>query len=269
MTHCTDGNENHLQLTSTSEWYSLTANPATSYTFGIVFVKVNRLSLPLSIQGIDVSVTVGECRVNYGTVYNTSDGSLILNDETPPDCKSFELQQSDIFDFISSESFLATYLHGLFPALPDWIAFETSRDSILAIQDLKTDLVYGKDMEHTAGCNGAPVREDHLYSVFRFDSTFSFRVLGDEISVPKPLGGNKFCFIIDLWHSNGGSIFLMVPEESRHLLQSINVFKQLKLNDNLEIHPRGIGISIVKGINVHLNTSELELWNGDAMFKYP
>jgi hypothetical protein len=61
----------------------------------------------------------------------------------------------------------------------------------------------------------------------------------------------------------------MVPEESRGILETVNMFKLLKKENDLTIHPRGIGISIVNGINVHKDSTELQLWNGDAMFEYP
>ncbi|XP_053408335.1 uncharacterized protein LOC123559761 [Mercenaria mercenaria] len=269
LAHCTDGKGLGTKLTSTSEWYRLIADSETSFTLGIAFIKVNDLSLPVSIQGLEVTVSSGKFQLSYGTKYNSSEGTIIKNDETPDNCKSFELVESDIFEFVSAGSFLKTYLLNLFPALPNWIKFEKTSESVLAIQDLKSDLVYGRHMEQTTWCEGAPVLEDHLYSVFRLGSTFSLEVMGDKIKVPNPLAGHKFCFIIDLCHSNGGSIFFMVPEESRDLLEGITVFKLLKQKNKLTIFPRGIGISIVNGINVHHDTTELQLWNGDAMVQYP
>ncbi|XP_060574162.1 uncharacterized protein LOC132731881, partial [Ruditapes philippinarum] len=269
LAHCTDGKDQSTQLTSTSEWYSLTTDISTSFTLGIVFIKVNDLSLPLSIQGLEVTISSGKFSLNYGTKHNSSEGNIIRNSDTPADCKSFELVESDIFEFISAGSFLKTYLLNLFPALPNWIKFEKTRESILAIRDLKSDLVYGRHMEQTSWCEGAPVFDDHLYSVFRFGSSFSLEILGDMIKVPKILSGQKFCFIVDLCQSNGGSIFFMVPEESRGILETINMFKLLKEENDLTIHPRGIGISIDNGINVHKDSTELQLWNGDKMFQYP
>lgn len=266
---CRDGENIGTKLTSTSEWYKLTVDQTLAFTLGIVFVKVNDLSLPLSLKGLEVKISSGELEINYGTKFTSGEGSIIINDETPAECKSFELVESDIFEFISAGSFLTTYLLNLFPALPNWIKFEKSRDSFLAIQDLKSDLVHGRNMEKMTWCEGAPVLHDHLYSVFRFGSSFSLEVLGEKIKIPKLLAGHKFCFIIDICHSNGGSIFFMVPEESRGMFENINVFEQLKLKDKMTLHPKGFGISLVNGINVKHKTTDIELWNGDVMFKYP
>ncbi|XP_053397078.1 uncharacterized protein LOC128556350 [Mercenaria mercenaria] len=269
LTGCTHGTDTNIQLTSTSEWYSLVKQPSVFFTLGITFVKVNVLSLPISIRGLEVMMSEGQFNLNHGTTYNTEDGSVFVSNETQPDCKSFELVESDIFDFISHGSFFRTLLVSLFPTLPNWISFDKSSDSVLSVQDMKSDLIYGKDMDEKEWCDGAPVKKDHLYTAFTFDSNFSLSVLGRDVKLPVPMKGNKFCVIVDLCHANGGSVFLMIPTASRKFLENVNIFQQLKQKYSLEILPRGIGISVVNGINVHSHKSELKLWNGDTTFKYP
>jgi hypothetical protein len=266
---CTDGTNITLQLVSTSEWYKATKQPNVYYTYGITFVKVNDLSLPISIRGFDVTFYNGKFDFKHGVEYGIEDGSVFVDKATSADCKPFKLIETDIFDFISHGSFFRTLLISLFPVLPDWISFDKTSNSVLEIVDMKSDLVYGKDIPDKEYCNGAPVIKTHLYTVFTFGSNFSLRVLGEEVRFPVPLKGNKFCMIVDLCHTNGGSFFLMIPAESRSILDNMNIFQQLKQKFGLEIFPRGIGLSVVNGINVHRRATELQLWNGDASFTYP
>ena len=63
----------------------------------------------------------------------------------------------------------------------------------------------------------------------------------------------------------------MIPEESRDLLGSISILKTMFDAQQMMIRPRGIGISLVRGVNVNgrYATQELQFWNGDHIFKYP
>ncbi|XP_053380102.1 uncharacterized protein LOC123547975 [Mercenaria mercenaria] len=267
LVHCTDGNDIKIYLASTSEWYRLTDDTDVMYTLGIVFVEVNDLSIPMSLKGIEVTLRNDEFVFNYGVQYGSAQGTLIENDLTPEDCRSFELVEADFFDFTSMDSFMKTFLLSLFPALPDWLRFEKSSTEILSVQNLRSDLIYGRNMERVSWCTGAPVLPDHLYTVFRFDTGLTLSVMGSEVDIPKSLNSRKFCLIVDLCHSYGGTVFLMIPEESRNFLLDINIFQTLKEEQNIHILPRGIGISLVNGINANYHTLSRQLWNGDLMFK--
>ena len=168
--------------------------------------------------------------LSHGVKYDIEDGFLYVAEETPSDCKSFELVASDIFDFISHGSFFRTLLVSLYPALPNWISFDKTTDSVLALQDMKSDLIYGKDMADVEWCDGAPTVSNHLYTVFTFDSNFSLSVLGEAIKVPVLLEGEKFCLIVDLCHANGGSVFLMIPPESKDILEKNKHFSATEGN---------------------------------------
>ncbi|XP_053373366.1 uncharacterized protein LOC123544865 [Mercenaria mercenaria] len=264
VTQCTGGTNSNMKLKSTSEWYRLREQPSVFYTFGIAFVENNVMALPASLQGLAITLAERECRISNIVSYKPDDGNLLFSEEPQNDCKVLNLTGSDIFDFISHESFLRTYLSFLSPSLPNWIKFGTSSDSVLSIQDLKSEILYGDEIKDTAWCNEAPVLDDHIYNVFRFDSNISLSILGHAIKLPLPSKGNKFCIIVGLGQNSRGSFFLMIPEESRSIFDNINIFQQLKAKYGLSVLPRGIGLSVVSS-----HSSELKLWNGDAMFQYP
>ena len=269
LTKCTEGNDIEIFFSSTSKWYMLKTDSNVLYTNGITFVEVNSLPLPISLDGVEIRQRSNEFSINIGTSgYKNADGIQIDNKRTDH-CLSFEVTPSDMFDFISNESFLKSFLSSLKIALPDWANFAVSNTSVLNVQDLRSELVKGSKLDEITWCKGAPVLPTHLYTVFQFDSNFFLSVYNDAIELPHLLHGEKFCLIVDMCHNYGGSVFFMVPEESQTFLAGLEVFRQMREKQNLQIMPRGIGVSVVKGINVHYAKTQLQLWNGDRVFYYP
>ncbi|XP_060594972.1 fibrillin-2-like [Ruditapes philippinarum] len=266
LAQCVDGNDITIYLSSTSHWYKLHVDQDVMFTYGVVFANVNNFSVPISLKGLEVIVRNDEFTLNYGSLYELTEGAIMESGKTDDVCAAFELVESDIFDFISMDSFMKTLLFSLFPAIPSWLRFEKSRTEILSIQDTKSTLVYGKDMDDVSWCDGAPVISNHLYTVFKFSTGFKLNIFGDVIDIPKPLSSRRFCLIVDLCQHNGGTVFLMIPDGSRDMLLDISMFQALKNRQNLHIRPRGIGISLSKGINANYHTLSGQLWNGDRMF---
>lgn len=200
------------------------------------------------------------------------DDGVLIGSKRTGDCLSFDITSRDINDFISNVSFLKSFFDSIVANLPKWVKFAATDTSILNVQDVKSELVYGNKMDDVTWCNGAPVIPDHLYNVFLFDSNFFFSIYNNAIQLPKPLNGQRFCLIVDMCHhfAGKGSVFLMVPKESQDLLSHLEVFQRLHEKQNLLIKPRGIGVSLVNGIDVQQvrNVLQQRLWNGDHMFDY-
>ncbi|MEW8544648.1 MAG: hypothetical protein AB2693_14050 [Candidatus Thiodiazotropha sp.] len=269
LTRCKDGNEIKIYLSSTSAWYMLNSDNNVLFTQGIVFAEVNSLSLPVALNGVKVKQGIQDFSVEVNNNhYTDTDGKPVHNRRTG-NCFSFDFTSDDIFDFITHDSFLKTFVASIGVTLPDWLNFGRTNTSYLDINDLKTDLVYGEKVNSFPWCNGAPVLSDHLYSVFNFDSSFSLSIYNNRIELPKPLNNQKFCLIVDTCQNYGGSAFLIVPDESADILKRFAIFEMLYKTQDLLIKPRGIGISVVKGINVKDSVNDIQLWNGDHIFQYP
>ncbi|XP_060567605.1 uncharacterized protein LOC132726311 [Ruditapes philippinarum] len=266
LTQCTGGNDITIYLSSTSNWYKLTADQSVMFTLGVVFVNVNNFSVPISIKGIEMIVRNNEFTLNYGVTYELTQGIRIESGKADNECIQLELVESDTFDFISKNSFMKTLLFLLSPVIPSWLKFDKSSTEVLSIQDTKSSLVYGRDMDDVSWCDGAPVIFNHLYTVFTFGTGFQLSVFGKNVDIPKPFSSRKFCLIVDLCQHFGGTVFLMLPEGSRDMLLDIDIFSALKKQQQLYILPRGIGFSLSKGINSKYHTLSGQLWNGDTMF---
>ena len=269
---CTTGLNQKLYLSSTSPWYRLESNSSVRYTAGIVFVELNDISVPFSLTGAELlkqsdafSLTVSSLK------YTAKDGmkytdKLSTSNSLKDDCLTLNTTSRDIHDFLKSNSFLKSYFANLLNKLPDWLSFSPAGNSLLQVSDLKTELMSGSDVANDPWCSGAPVVPTHLYSILKYDGSLSVSVYGDRVQLPSPLAGEKYCFIFDVCQA---TLFLMLPKESRDLLEKFEVFKHMKSLYNIEIRPRGIGLSLGRHVNVHSQTREVQLWNGDRLFNYP
>ena len=164
--------------------------------------------------------------------------------------------------------FVKTFFDNLGEFLPDWLKFSYEGNDIIELYDLKTDLLHGAEIGHDIWCKGAPVLDNHLYTVFKFESDLAKSLYGNNITLPKPIQETKFCFIIDICQDYGGSVFLMLPPQSRDILMQFDIFKNLSRDTGIHIYPHGIGLSVFKHVNVNSRATALQLWNGDLMFDY-
>lgn len=256
-----------IVLSSTDSWYQLKSNSSVHYTYGIVFAEVDQFSMPISISGLVVASTNAKYELFTGSVlYRDTDGTEKFNmhDEN---CLFFHTTPNDIYNFVSSGSFLHTVFSSLQNTLPSWLQFSKSGVGLISVNDLKTYIVYGNKVDRIQECYGVPVFGDRLYSVFIFGSDMSLSLYGNRVYIPAPLENNKLCVIVDICQSMGGTIFVMFPEEIGRELSKVGIFNDLS-SSGLTLIPRGIGLSLVKDINVHYKTSQMELWNGDEMFNY-
>ena len=268
LTRCTDGAKLKLSLSSTSPWYRLKSNSSIIYTQGIVFVELNTLSLPVSLTRMEVMRLSDDFTMTTGSLQYTPSNGILMSNDSRPNCWSFSITPRDIHEFLTSMSFLKSFFGDLQQFLPDWLSFSHDGNSLFQLSDLKTEIKHGSDIVTDPWCKGAPVLPSHLYSIFKFGGSMTVSIYGDKVVLPNPLE-ESFCFIVDICQDYGGSMFLMLPEQSRDLLEKFNITKNLKDNYDLEIRPRGIGLSLLRHINVQSQTTELELWNGDRSFNYP
>jgi hypothetical protein len=76
LTRCTDGNTVDVFLSSTSPLYQLQLNKSIIYTFGIVFVEVNKLALPVSIAGMEIYKSIDSFAIKIGSLALTEKDGL-------------------------------------------------------------------------------------------------------------------------------------------------------------------------------------------------
>ena len=265
---CTKGSTDFILLSSTSPWYKVLSNQSIVFTHGIVFAELNDLALPISMTGAEVVTTTANFEIWTDSVnLFPSDGTATGEDKLLH-CYSFNLTTRDIHDFLAENSFTASFFNHIEHLLPDWLSFHPTGASMISIDEMSASLQRGSEIQDGA-CQGAPLNKDQIYSVFTFGTEFSLSIYGQEAKLPIPLNDKRFCIIVDLCQACGGTVFLVLSDESRDLLGKFTLFKSLMDKYNLQVKPTGIGISVTKHINVQSEKTKLRLWNGDALFDYP
>lgn len=268
LSRCSAGKNVNIILSSTSPWYQLNSDHRQIYTYGIVFVELNSIALPISITGIQVVRDVDSFNLVSGSLALDIADGIITGDTRHSNCWEFDITPRDVHDFLTSNSFLATFFDSLEKVLPDWLKFSHDGNVVLGVHDLQTDLVKGIDVQK-GECRGAPLFDDHLYTVLKFGNRFSLSLYGQDVSFPEPAKNRKFCIVVDICQDLGGSIFLILPEGSGDAMKKFDMLKNMTDRFGIQLHPSGIGISLAKHINVHRQSTNVQLWNGDNLFNYP
>ncbi|WAR07418.1 MATN2-like protein [Mya arenaria] len=262
LTKCNEGADFDILLSSTSKWYRLKTDHKIKYTYGIVFVETNKIALPVSISGMEVVMGTDDFKLITGSLSRDVKDGVPYIEERTLNCWSFDITPRDVRDFLVSNSFLSSFFHNIENSLPDWLKFSPNGNKSLGVNDLQTDLRRGSEIQQTE-CKGAPLTSDRLYTVLKFGNSFKMSIYGKEITSPAEVSNKKFCIIVDVCQVNGGSVFLILPEESTDKIQ--NKFN----NPGVYIKPTGLGFSLQKHIDVHAKSTHVQQWNGDEVFQYP
>lgn len=265
ISKCYQGNDVTAVLSSTSPWFQLKTNRSIIFTQGIVFVEINALAMPLSITGLAVFKNDDDISVIAGSLSLNPNQGVLYGENRTHECLSFDITPRDIHDLLSV--YIKTFMKTLDSILPGWLSFSDDGSRIIGLTDFHADLLRGRDIQNGM-CGGAPLVDDNLYTVLQLGSSFNLSFYGEEITLPAPLNNEQFCFIIDICQDYGGSFYLILPEESRDLFDKFNFSRDLFKDYGIRIRPKGIGLSLFKHIDVLPISSELQLWNGDAVTTY-
>ncbi|XP_064612925.1 uncharacterized protein LOC135476735 isoform X2 [Liolophura sinensis] len=255
------------KFTSTSQWYRLNSNPNVFFTKGVTFSSVGNLSVPMSVNGLEVNVnnqlTVGPVSGHRRPdVGSTVSGEVMRRARHAP----FELSVKDINDFIKEHSLLRQLFVLLEPLLPNWLRMFVGTNSPQPF--FFATIATGSTVKKTTYCKGAPVFDDTRYHVFRFTHAIVLTLVNQDVYLPE-LHSEQYCIILDLYKDSGTTFMVMFPDKAGALLEKVEVFKKLKEDTGVRVFPNGIGFSLFRKLNVRPIGSELELWNGDETFKYP
>lgn len=229
-------------------------------------MEINALALPLSVTGLELVRSGSDVTVITGSLALSPANGTLFGENRTHECLSFHTTPRDIHDL--AKSFLRTFFDTLEDdILPKWLSFSENGVSALSLKDFRASLVKGKDVQQGI-CQGAPLFDDRLYTVLELGRGFNMSFYGTDVSLPGPLGNERFCFMIDICQDYGETMFLMIPEKSRDLFDNLDPVSSELNKFGIHIRPFGIGLSMFNHINVHSHTTEMQLWNGDEVAKY-
>ncbi|KAK3103423.1 hypothetical protein FSP39_019085 [Pinctada imbricata] len=276
-----------LTMLSTSPWYTRTSNTDVVVTDGVVMLAVGSASVPLSLEGVELDQSRSNSIIKQYKGRSFSDMVPIPTEViSETDCISGNLTYLDFYDFIQFGSFQNTIFNSLEATLPIWLSFGKAnkidrrkreliqsdnlhlrkKRSILNVDNPDSRLILGSEIENINSCKGAPIKFDNIYSVFLLRSNFSVKIFDNTIFLNQFANGKEFCLINDI--SEPGSVFLLIPEESRDEFMKLDIFQTTHNATGILIKPRGIGLSLVKSVQVPSKHKDVTLWNGDHTFQY-
>ncbi|KAH3832750.1 hypothetical protein DPMN_106045 [Dreissena polymorpha] len=265
MSKC-DANSKSIILSSTSAWHKHQSNNDVVYTFGITFVEIKAIALPMSISGLQVNLKSMQI-VSGSLQYSSADG-IKTGDARTQDCWTFDITPKDIHDILQSSAFTKTFFSKIQDILPSWLQFSQTGSAVLSTNEMQTEIRTGAEINNGV-CKGAPLIPSRFYYVFTLGQGFSINIYGLNLTIPHPFSNKTYCIITDICEDLGNTIFLILPEGSRDVLDELSMFKSLKQRTGVVIRPIGIGLSLDQSIQNNWDT-KINFWRGgDELFSYP
>ncbi|KAH3768769.1 hypothetical protein DPMN_169986 [Dreissena polymorpha] len=266
MSTC-DENSDNIILSSTSDWLELQSNNDVVFTFGITFVEIKTIVLPLSISGLQVNLK--SMRIVSGSLQYSSADGIKTGDERAQNCWTFDITPKDIHDIVQSFAFTRTFFNNIQDILPSWLQFSHTEDVVISANILQTEIRTGAEI-NSGVCKGAPLIPSRFYNVFQLGHGFSINIYGQNLTIPRPFSNKIYCIITDICEDLVNTIFIILPEGSRDVLDELRIFKSLKQSMGVIIRPTGIGLSLDQRIQNNWETTEINFWRGDdELFAYP
>ncbi|XP_052786719.1 uncharacterized protein LOC128222017 [Mya arenaria] len=266
LTHCGETNSMQIVLSSTSPWHENDQLDIV-FTRGISFAETSSQSFPISFAGVQYRTTTNSIKMDTEVGrWNIIDGHQKGKNKSE-NCLSFETTFKDLRSILMSGAFTRSIFGSFEKVLPRWLSFENNGPPMMRISDVKARLLTGEEINNGI-CRGAPLTKENIYILYSFSKQFELNLFGQNIILPNPLRGKKHCIILDVCNSYGISFFLMLPEESRDILNTIDVFSSLRKHYGISIKPIGFGLSLENNINLEKQKSSVKYWNGQIIFSH-
>ena len=229
-----------VELNSTCAWET---NGQSYYTSGIVFSRYSDLSLPLSIIGINITLsrnslltklpqspTSAACTPCDANQNNMVHPTLPFRPEFE-NCYYYNFSTNDVEDFLTTRSLGTTYLSRIRSLLPTWITFTPvlNGDTTFTIDDYVSSLVVSEDISGVIGCNEIIANEPGLYSVFQYGRPVLLSISTLRTVIPSHSAAPS-CFAVNLCQGMTSPVFIQLT--SAPVQNSIKTLSFLRPYDN-------------------------------------
>lgn len=231
-------NQNEVIIaSSTSPWNTLGSLASTG---GVVSFSTGRNNFPWSLSGI-----------SFESGYPLSEQTHC---NSPKNIYSTE-------DLLQSHVFTKSFLENVQNSFPKWFNVKL-RDSSSDIPDLKSIIIYGRNMQNTKVGNGQLVNENTYFSML---STRNINLtIQEDRNLLRSHNNPAECLIaVDLCNLSPKNIIVRPSKLDLHFINSISVVQKLKENGWVFTF-HSVQISKSKTIN---KLEKGTYWNGKEFFK--
>ena len=224
---------NRVVFRSTCAWRSSDTQHETS---GVVFAQYKTLSLPLSINGIEITYD------NSGSISSrlslipissckpcTQNRGVILNSKPlkSPTCYYHKFTSGDVEDMLRSYSLANTFIDRLRGIFPSWFKVSIPTTAISSYQDIDfvASLVKKDDIATIGGCENIVAEDVGLYALLQFQRTFEVSIDGNSVlhSSSDEQDSTPVCVAINLCKGTESPIYIGISQSVQSAIRQLPV----------------------------------------------
>ena len=252
------------QLVSSCGWHNENNKANTS---GIVYSKLNNVTFPVSVTGLNISGTdiklpqgEQECGICKGMLMD-------INKYPGNKCYMYKPTGEDSREFVTRQSLSTAFVNeARNKLLPSWIDLEVIPDNETLTKvsetDYKITLAYEKDVTTTPGCESIIIDSVGQFGVLQHDGPLNLTLQTSTINyedthVLSPTQGSSVCIAVNLCLGENSPVYIGIPSSAQLPIQKISFIHDYVLRGwNIIFHS-----ATVHKIPTLFNNS-VNFWNG-------
>ena len=233
------------QLVSSCGWHI--ENNKTNYTFGITYSKLNNVTFPVSVAGLNISE--GDIKLPQGNGICDDCKGMLMNINKYPENKCYMYQPTgeDSREFVTRQSLSIAFVNeARNKLLPSWIDLEVTPDSETLTKvsetDYKITLATTTDVTITPGCESIIIDSVGQFGVLQHDGPLNLtlqtsRINYEDTHIPSPTRGSSVCIAVNLCLGENSPVYIGIPSSAQMSIQEISfIHDYVKRGWNIIFH---------------------------------
>ena len=242
-------------LSSSCMWYDNTVFK----TKGITFIHTEDLMLPLSIAGVNASLSSQNLDMSINND-NLNCGQCPHVSNQTDQCFNWDLNVFDTHDMVISHSLFATFLNKTYHVLPVGLNIELLSTSIKGIPfqyyDFLAVLKTANEVQDIQGCELLSLEPSGLYYIVRVNTNLKIRVKGQNLLYQYHLQSRPICFALDICQGKFSTLHISLTEKAGSVLTDFYPISQFKTAG------WNVNFTTCKLSSLGLDLLSNEFWNG-------
>ena len=259
LDYCTSSFQ-EIMFSSSCSWTS-SEDKSWLQSKGITFVHSGGISLPLSIIGVDASLSSRS--LNIASLVDNRDicGNCPTSSNLSDTCINWDLSTDDAVMMAQFQSLLRTFLRNIDPIIPSQVSISQTANSDISgdLFNYLASLKRMSDISTIEGCEQIQSDSNSLGYVLKVNADIDVNINNDSLSY-RTSNTSKIeplCFALDLCRTPQSPLYISVPSEAGNLLTSLSSIQQY-INAGWSFDFHSIFLSSY-GINSH---ADEWFWDG-------
>ena len=223
-TYCSD---NLQQITFSSSCSWVPSNDQSLYmTKGITFIHINELSLPLSVAGLDATLSSNVLDISVLSenidCYECSDRLSLSNQ-----CKNGNVSPADISDMLHSKTLMKTFINNTMSLVPPQIQFKLIDTSIFRFYayDFHASLSLPSSV---SGCEGFAEQSDGLMYFVKSSNGLVVMVHDSQVQYYPSNNEQPICFGLEVCKGKLSPLYASFSKQAANVITTLPFFSIYK-----------------------------------------